>query len=54
MWELLDWIIGPISRSFQQIYNADRRPEARRFTTGCFLGLTLIILLIGVFFKYCG
>jgi hypothetical protein len=54
MWDLFYFIIRPLADSFEQIYNADRRPEARRFTVGCFFSLALIILLIGVLFRYFG
>ena len=54
MWDLLYWIVEPASRFFGDVYDADRRPEARRFTAGCFMVFVLVVLLMGAFFKYCG
>ena len=54
MWDLLEWIIFPASNFFADIYNADRRPEARRFTIGCFLIFAGIVLLLGALFYYFG
>jgi hypothetical protein len=54
MWDLLYWVIAPASRFFEEVYDADRRPEARRFTVGCFLVFALVVLLIGALVKYFG
>jgi len=50
----LYWIIEPVARHFERIYEADRRPEARRFTVGFFVCFALVVLSMGAFFKYCG
>lgn len=52
MWDLLDWIISPAAHYFAEIYRADRRPEARRFTVGCFLLFAGLGLLIGALSYY--
>ena len=54
MWDLLDWIISPAVQYFAAIYRADERPEARRFTVGCFLLLVGLTLLIGALFYFFG
>ena len=52
MWDLLDWIISPALNYFAASYDADRRPEARRFTIGCFLIYAGIVLLVGALFYF--
>lgn len=42
--ELLD----PIIDFFQALYNADKRPEARKFTIGCFIVVLIVFVLIAV------
>ena len=54
MWDLLDWIIAPAAQYFDAIYGADKRPEARRLTIGCFLVFAGLVLLIGALFYYLG
>ena len=54
MWDLLDWIISPALSYFEAVYRADRRPEARRFTIGCFLIFAGLGLLIGALVYYFG
>ena len=52
MWDLLEWIISPAFEYFAAIYRADGRPEARRFTVGCFLIFAGLVLLIGALFYF--
>lgn len=47
MFELLD----PIVNFFMTLYSADKRPEARRFTIGCFIVVLLVVLLIGAIYS---
>ena len=54
MGELLDWIIGPIIDFFRQLYDADSRPEARRFTIGCGLICVALVLIVGALFYFFG
>lgn len=54
MWDLLDWIISPAVQYFAAIYHADLRPEARRFTIGCFLVFAGLSLLVGALFSSFG
>lgn len=45
--ELLD----PIIDFFQALYDADKRPEARKFTAGCFLIVLIVFVIIVVIFS---
>ena len=46
---MLDFI-AHIAEHFVAIYRADKRPEARRFTIGCFLIVLLFIGLLAIIF----
>lgn len=39
---------------FRALWNADERPEARRFTIGCFVVLLFVIALFGLFYASMG
>ncbi|HXQ69872.1 MAG TPA: hypothetical protein VN844_05275 [Pyrinomonadaceae bacterium] len=54
MLDFLDWMLSPLIELFVSIYRADHRPEARRFTIGCFLIVAAIFILVGVLFYYFG
>ena len=41
-------LLDPIIDFFWELYRADKRPEARRLTIGCFLVVLLIVILICV------
>jgi len=45
--ELLD----PIIDLFWDIYKADKRPEARKLTIGCFLIVLIAFILLAVIFS---
>lgn len=47
MFELLE----PIINFFYTIYRADKRPEARRLTIGCFVIVLIVAVLIGVIYS---
>ena len=47
MFELLE----PIIDFFYTIYCADKRPEARRLTIGCFVIVLIVAVLIGVIYS---
>ena len=46
MFDLIDHIF----QHFVAIYMADKRPEARRFTIGCFLMVLIFIGLLAIIF----
>lgn len=52
MFELLGWMFWPALKFFGAIYKADTRPEARRFTIGCFLLFWLMLGLLGAVVYY--
>lgn len=54
MGELLEWIIFPIVDFFRHLYDADNRPEARRFTIGCALICVALVLIVGALFYFFG
>jgi hypothetical protein len=54
MWDLFDWIIWPAVRHFEVIFDADQNPEARRLTIGCLFVFVLLVVSIGLLFKYFG
>lgn len=54
MGDLLAWIIFPIIDFFGQLYDADNRPEARRFTIGCGLICVALVLIVGARFYFFG
>jgi hypothetical protein len=45
--ELLD----PIIDFFCKLYDADKRPEARKFTVGCFHIVLIVFVVIAVIFS---
>ena len=47
MFEFLD----PLFSLFEEIYRADKRPEARRFTIGCFVVVLIVAVVIVVIFS---
>ena len=47
MFEFLD----PLFDYFVALYRADKRPEARKFTIGCFLIVLILIGLLAVIFS---
>ena len=47
MLEFLD----PLVDFFVAIYGADKRPEARKLTIGCFIIVLIVIILIGVIYS---
>ena len=52
MWDLFDFIIDPLLYHFARIYDADRRPEARKLTLGCMFVVIAVIFLLGLIFSY--
>jgi hypothetical protein len=46
---MLEWL-AHIADFFCEVYQADKRPEARQFTIGCFLVVMIIIGLLSVIF----
>ena len=46
----MDEILDSIVNLFMAIYRADRRPEARRFTIGCFVVVLVVVLLISLIY----
>ena len=44
-------LLDPILDFFWELYKADKRPEARKLTVGCFLVVLLIVVIIGVIFS---
>jgi hypothetical protein len=44
-------LLEPIINFFLTIYRADKRPEARKLTIGCFLVVLVAIILIGVIYS---
>ena len=47
MFELLD----PIIDFFRTLYDADKRPEARKFTIGCFVVVLIVVAVIAVIYS---
>lgn len=47
MFEILD----PIINMFEEIYRADKRPEARKLTIGCFVVVLILVVVIGVIYS---
>lgn len=45
--ELLD----PIIDFFRTLYDADKRPEARKLTIGCFVVVLILFVLIAIIFS---
>jgi hypothetical protein len=54
MWDFFDWALSPVLELVVRLYGADDRPEARKFTIGCFLIVTAVIMLVGVLFYFFG
>ncbi len=48
---MLDFVIS-LRRFFGMLYKADKRPEARRFTIGCFLVSLVLLALIYLIFGF--
>ena len=44
-------LLEPIIAYFVAIYNADKRPEARQLTIGCFVIVLIVVVLIGVIYS---
>ena len=43
--------LGPIIDFFWDIYDADKRPEARKMTIGCLVIVLIVIAILGVVFS---
>lgn len=44
-------LLDPIVDFFLAIYKADKRPEARKLTIGCFLVVLIVVVLIGLIYS---
>jgi len=44
-------LLEPIINFFVAIYSADKRPEARKLTIGCFVIVLVVVVLIGVIYS---
>ena len=43
-------MLGELVRLFKQIWDADERPDARRFTVGCFVVVILALIAFSVYY----
>lgn len=54
MLDFLDWMLSPLIELLVSTYRADQRPEARRFTIGCFLIVAALFTLVALLFYFFG
>ena len=43
--------LGALINFFSEIYKADKRPEARKLTIGCFVVVLIVVIVIAVIFS---
>ena len=48
---MFDDILDPIINFFVAIYRADKRPEARKLTIGCFVIVMIVVTVIAVIYS---
>ena len=49
-WDFFAYIFVSTSDLFVSLYKADKRPEARQTTLGCFTLVLIVSTLVGIYF----